>query len=180
MGEKYYWQKKTYNTVVTRAPTKNQVKQLNFSKHFNNLSKSRFFSVWGLYFQVKIYLLNWICVSLPWIIPWAIVHMQISKINLEFQFSLFSHYWPNSVHKNNYGTHSFLKRTPSNLEYDSWFYKLVSALKIKPIKTSSHETSQMFKIQLLGKNSKYNIKNKNNSLERIKYKRKNASIKISN
>lgn len=37
----------------------------------------------------------------------------------------------------------------------------------------------MFKIQL-GKNSKYNIKNKNNSLERIKYKRKNASIKISN
>lgn len=30
----------------------------------------------------------------------------------------------------------------------------------------------MFKIQLLGKNSKYNIKNKNNSLEQIKYKRK--------
>lgn len=48
----------------------------------------------------------------------------------------------------------------------------MSALKIKPIKTASLETSQMFKIQLLGKNSKYNIKNKNNSLERIKYKRK--------
>lgn len=82
--------KKKYNTVVSRAPTKNQVKQLNFAKHFNNLSESRYFSVWGFYFQVKIYLLNWICMSLPWIIPSAIEHMQISEINLEFQFSLFS------------------------------------------------------------------------------------------